>query len=159
MKLFAKNLSKKDSAVVVRELKKLEKKHGIITPKAVVSYAKPKTSPLHRYFTWDDTKAAEEYRLWQAQHLVARVFVRVTGEENEKPTLRAFVNIRVQSDDEEEGSVRGYVGIDVAKRSEPLRRQVLQYAHDQLVLWDERFGAMQEFFAVHEAIKDVRKSA
>lgn len=158
MKLFAKNLSNKDSTVVVRELKRLEQKHGIITPKAVVSYAKPKTSPLHRYFTWDDTKAAEEYRLWQAQHLVARVFVRVTGDDDEKPTLRAFVNIRMV-DDEEGRAVRGYVGIDVAKRSEPLKHQVLQYARDQLILWDERFGAMQEFFGVHEAVKEIRKSA
>lgn len=55
---------------------------GSLKPSVVVREAKKKTSPLHGYFTWDDTEAAREHRLWQARQVIKRV--RVTIEEREE---------------------------------------------------------------------------
>lgn len=158
MKLFAKNLSKKESKAVIKELQGIEKQNGVITAKAVVQRAKNESSPLHRFFNWDDTKAANEYRLWQARMIVARVYVSTPDTDPNKPVLRAFVNISPGEDIyDADSSGRGYIGIENAKKSAPLRDQVLQYAKDQLFRWEERFGAMQEFFEVSVAIKSLKK--
>ena len=53
---------------------------GLLRPAAVVEAARPKDSPLHNAFEWNDGKAAEKYRLIQAQYLI-RSF-RVTVEDN-----------------------------------------------------------------------------
>jgi hypothetical protein len=48
----------------------LDKANGGLRPSEVVAAAKPKSSPLHNEFEWNDTKAGEEYRLYQARHLI-----------------------------------------------------------------------------------------
>lgn len=161
MKYIAKNLSKKQLAVVVRELRALEKRHGMITPEMVVAMAAPTRAPLHRYFQWDNSKAAAEFRLWQARNLVARVYVRVTEDPAEKPVLRAFVNVVDAVDDADDDggprpAARGYVGVDTARAHLPFKNQVLHYALVQLQGWKRRYGAYKEFMAVSEAIEHVK---
>ena len=46
---------------------------GRITPDAVVQAASDPGSPLHQYFEWDDSEAAQRYRVTQARVLLARV--------------------------------------------------------------------------------------
>lgn len=59
------------------ELEKIsEKSDGKLIPEIVLEYAKKKTNPLHRYFTWEDSEAARLYRLQQARALIS-VVVRV----------------------------------------------------------------------------------
>lgn len=41
-----------------------------LTPSLVVESAKPRSSPLHDEFEWDDKKAGYEYRLAQARTLI-----------------------------------------------------------------------------------------
>lgn len=69
-----------------------ERDGGLLRPAAVVEAAKPVDSPLHNAFTWDDTKAAYEYRLLQAQKLI-RSF-KVTIEDGDKKfDAPVFVNL------------------------------------------------------------------
>jgi hypothetical protein len=50
-------------------------------PQKVVIAATDKSSPLHRYFEWDDGKAAHQHRLDQARRLIGSVRVLVEYEE------------------------------------------------------------------------------
>lgn len=62
-------------------LKEIAKRDGgLLRPQAVVDAARPKDSPLHGAFEWNNGRAAEKYRLIQAQYLI-RSF-RVTIEDN-----------------------------------------------------------------------------
>ena len=62
-------------------LKEIAKRDGgLLRPQAVVNAARPKDSPLHSAFCWNNTEAAQKYRLLQAQQLI-RSF-RVTVEDN-----------------------------------------------------------------------------
>jgi hypothetical protein len=54
---------------------------GRLVPEAVIEAAASPTSPLHRYFTWDNTEAAHEYRKQQARKLIRVVRVVVHQEE------------------------------------------------------------------------------
>jgi hypothetical protein len=40
-----------------------------VTPKEILEKAKDPKSPLHKYFEWDNSKAGEQYRIYQARHL------------------------------------------------------------------------------------------
>lgn len=154
MKYQSKTLKDKQLAIVAKELKSIERQAGIITPEEVVDRARKETSPLHGFFTWDDSVAAESYRRWQARELIAKVFVKVSADD-ENPVLRAFVNVTVGDEDD---AARGYISIETAKKHVPLRDQVLQYAQDQLIAWDKKFGAMKQFMEIHKTIKKLQSS-
>lgn len=63
------------SARIAAELKALERR-GHVDPKRVVDWARiNRGSALHSCFEWDDSAAAERYRLWQARELIVRVHV------------------------------------------------------------------------------------
>ena len=58
------------------ELEKLfAENNGELTPEKVVSSAKKATSPLHDYFTWEESDAAKMWRLHQARVLFGYVKV------------------------------------------------------------------------------------
>ncbi len=59
-----------------------------VTPEEVLNIAKDKKTELHKCFEWDDTVAANKYRLVQARQII-QSFVIVRQEEN-KPQVRAF---------------------------------------------------------------------
>ena len=46
---------------------------GEVRPSALVDAARPKSSPAHNAFEWDDSKAGEEYRLIQARTWIRNV--------------------------------------------------------------------------------------
>lgn len=64
---------------------------GELRPEDVVKSAKAKGSPLHGAFTWDDSKAASEFRLQEARQLIRSV-VLVEGKDCDLP---AFWNVIV----------------------------------------------------------------
>lgn len=61
------------NATIEKELRALHSRDGVLTCEAVVDAARAKSSPLHSYFTWDDSRAAERYRLIEAGKLIATV--------------------------------------------------------------------------------------
>src|SRR3990167_8520546 len=81
-----------DPEIIGNELRKLMDAHGgSVTPTDIVAAARKKGSPLHEFFEWDDTVAAEQYRLVQARFLL-RIIVNIDDSEN-RPMVRAFVHV------------------------------------------------------------------
>lgn len=63
------------TATVAEALDLLAGAAGVLTVDAVVDAARLASSPLHRYFTWDDSVAAAQFRRLQAGNLIRRVRV------------------------------------------------------------------------------------
>lgn len=80
-------------------------KDGRLTPAEVLDEARNPDSPLHDQFTWDDTEAAEKYRLGQASRLIVRLRINVTVH---SVPVRAPVYVR---DPEVAGSFRNIAAI------------------------------------------------
>lgn len=96
------------------ELQAIYERDGVISPSAVVEAAKPKDSPLHPYFTWNQSAAAEQWRLHEARQLIKRVKVTVVRAPETTVRTRVFVNL----------PDRGYMPtVDVL--SDPVRRRDL----------------------------------
>lgn len=149
-KIVGRKLSQKQSKIIAAELRKIEAECSIITPALVVERASSARSPLHKYFEWDNTTAAERYREWQARQLIMTVYVVPLDSPDSEP-VRAFVNIR----SEEEDSLvedQGYVWTAGLESKPNYKAQVLAYAAQQLKLWRKKFGGFQQFFGVVKEI-------
>jgi hypothetical protein len=71
------------------EIVRISEEHGdTLTPGAVVEAARPKDSPLHGEFEWDNKKGGEKYREMQARRLI-QVYVIRAGPRTE----RGFVSV------------------------------------------------------------------
>lgn len=139
------------SAAVVAELQRLAADNGgVLQPCAVVDAARPADSVLHERFTWDDTEAAEQYRLWQARQLIR---CSVIMEPRTETTVRAFVSLT--SDRETEGG--GYrETVRVLARADG-RAALLADALAELEVFQRKYAALTELAAVFAAARAVTK--
>lgn len=55
-----------------------QKKGGKLTPKELVEAARDVNSPLHDEFEWDNTRAAQKYREWQARYIISSIELKIT---------------------------------------------------------------------------------
>lgn len=81
-------LSDEDAQIIGPVLQELATE-GDVTASAVVEAAHSKNSPLHKYFEWDDQKAAGLYREGQAHEMIQSVRVTFVSEDKEYST-RAY---------------------------------------------------------------------
>lgn len=99
-----------NAEIVYMELEKIrDKNDGRLETKEVLKAAKKLKNPLNQYFEWDDTIAAEEFRLITARKIIKAV---VYVEENTKSQQPVFIN--VMSVD----SGQYYQNVSVATRDE-----------------------------------------
>jgi len=144
-------------AVATQEVIALAEKHGgTITPEIILAEAKRKRSPLHGFFCWDDTEAAAEYRRIQAQQLIRRIKVTITGGDERHIRVRAFVNvIEPQPECEEpEEEIDGhgincrprgiYVTVEQACKVEDYRTQMIQQAKRDVESFRAKYSALNE---------------
>ena len=59
----------KETNLIQQAIRALEE-DGRLSPEIVVKAATNPKSPLHKYFEWDDSKAAESYRIQQARQII-----------------------------------------------------------------------------------------
>lgn len=134
---------------VIIELKRIaDENGGVLKPEAVVEEARPKSSPLHKRFTWDNSKAAHEYRLWQARQLIRVVVETIEGV---KGRHEVFVSL---SNDRKEGGYR--VMTDVLTDAQ-MRRQMLDDALRELDWFQQKYSRLRELSSVFAVIRKVQK--
>lgn len=81
--------SDKDASILGPALSELAVK-GEVQPRDVVDVAKSSNSPLHKYFEWNDARAADQFRLEQARNMLRSIKVKYT-ENGAERVGRAFV--------------------------------------------------------------------
>ena len=145
--------SKDDAQRVGEYLDELsQKKGGGLTPQDVLKSAKPKKSPIHKYFAWDDTEAARKYREWQARQLVNHVVVIYEKDNSDQPetiAVRAFVNVTNRQEE------RKYTPIKDVMYDPQLRKQLLNKAKGELFTWRRKYKDLVEFSEVFDIIEKV----
>lgn len=134
-----------DAQVVGDYLEQLRQQHGHLPPEVVVAAAQAPASPIHRAFEWDDTKAADAYRLAQAAQLIRAVVIEMDAT-HAPVVVRAFVS--VTGDD----TARTYQGIQEVLRHDAMRDELLRAAGRELGAWRRKYEVLAELSAVFEAI-------
>ena len=132
-------------------LEALRAASGALTARLVVDDAKAAESPLHEAFEWDDSKAADEYRLVQAREIMRGVAVVISDDgDDEEKTSRAFVVVTQNEQDR-------YESIQVVMKDPAMRQQVLTRALRELEAWERKYRELEEFAGVVKAIEKSRK--
>ena len=75
-----------DAQLVAREIIAIGES---VTPEQIVNKARNADTELHKCFDWDDTTAAEKYRLHQARQVVCHLVIKETIQKD-KPPIRFF---------------------------------------------------------------------
>lgn len=136
------------SAKVKAELLAIQKasKDRMLHPAAVVGWAKRnRASALYRQFEWNNSKAANEYRIWQARRLIAINVVMDSG----APQIVSL------SFDRTKGG--GYRNVADVLSDRKLSEIMLQDALAELQRVQARFHRVRELTSVWTQIKRVRQ--
>lgn len=138
---------KVDAQIVGEEIEKIEAEKGVVTAKDIVDRARPKNSPIHDLFEWDNKIAAEKWRLHTATQVLCCL---VKTDEDDTPQ-KAYVNIEVK-----EGSKIGiFANIKKAMSDAQTREVVLRNALNELQAFKAKYNHLAELAAVFEAIDKI----
>jgi len=137
---------------IVQELNRIAAAHGgILHAEHVVETARNPKSVLHSRFQWDDTVAAEQWRLHQARQLIQVVVTVLPGT---KVETNAFISL---SPDRSVGG--GYrLAVDVMAQAQ-WRNQMLADALSELNRIQKKYAELRQLSEVFEAIRSVKRKA
>jgi hypothetical protein len=139
------------NATALAELEAIRQQTGgILKAEDVVNTASSLTSPLHDYFEWDDTRAADEFRLQQARMLIRSVVVIIP--KHSEP-VAAYVSLR--EDRIQDGG--GYRTVIDVMSDDKLRERLLLEALADLEHWQRKYDALIELQPVFDSITKMIK--
>jgi hypothetical protein len=123
------------------QLQAIYDSHKMLTPDLVLAEARVPSHPLHERFEWDDTVAAERWRLEQAHELIRSVRVVYQEGADGKPPkdVRAWQAVR-----DERGHV--YEPADRVATDPLLRKMVLADMERDWRTLKQRYENFQEFW-------------
>lgn len=127
-------------SATVEVLNAIRDEFGTLTPELVVDVARDPEHPLHTRFEWDDSIAAEKWRLTQAGEIL-----RVTYRPDPtKPTdLRAFMAVK-----NEESPRSEYVPTQEALADPFTRQLILSRMKREAKQFADRYSHMAEYASV-----------
>lgn len=136
----------RDAALIGKRLQKLGGSDGV-TAKEVVQDARPVGSPLHRYFEWNNTKAAAAYRETQAREMLRCVIV---VEDDKDEGTRGFHAVVVEGE-------RRYVPQTIVFNTPSLREQVIEEARQEVRAWQNRYKRYKFMASAVDAMEQVAR--
>jgi hypothetical protein len=137
------------SEIILAELQRLSKlSNGILTPEFVVENAKDKDNPIHNCFEWNNNKAANNFRLWQARHII-NVSVQYI---NEHPNTPYKVFVSLKEDRKGEGGYRELMSV---MNNENLRNHLLKDALEEMNIFILKYKELKE---LAEVISEINKA-
>ena len=135
MKLF-----KADANLVYSELETIADK----TPQNIVDFASEHPeSELYKCFTWDDTKAANEWRKYEARQVV-RLLVFEDEETNEPTKIRVL-----------QKASESYEPVKLIVRNKDEYERLLERAYAELSAFKERYKSLVELEQLLELIDTI----
>lgn len=128
---------KGDPVKVVKELESIGEE---VRPQQMVDYAKShKDSELHKCFTWNNTAAADKYRLYEARQIQRNLIIRkLPSPENQERQPKV---IRLMMRTETTGGYKSIVNI---MRNEDERAKLLIMAKNELHAFERKYSTLAD---------------
>lgn len=128
-----------DPNVVGTHIEMLRRKFkGELTPKDILADARHDNSPLNSFFEWDNSEAAEQYRLNQARGLIRAVVAIYVSPNKPEVRRRAYIHVP-------DSSSPHYRETTDALAHNDTRQLVLARAMNELKQWRTRYKDLEEF--------------
>lgn len=142
---------------VGKALESIEEKEGKVTSASFLEYSRPETSDTHSMFEWNDSIAAEKYRLRQSAAIIGQIEVEIqyidTSQEASEIQITpvpAFVNVAGKST----RASATFVNVVTAVDNKDMWKQVVQNAVAELNAFKRKYSRFKEF---EKIIKDIEK--
>ena len=149
-----KSFWKVDAQTVGEVMEQIEAEQGSVTRENFLDASRPQDAPTHDLFEWDDSKAAELYRLRQSGEVIMHIAIKVVSPKTAEPeTIRGFVNVF-----DRDAQQSKYVNFNTAMADEEMRKIVLKNAYKELVCFQNKYKQYSEFLPVFEAMAEVKES-
>lgn len=117
-----------------------------VKPEEIVDKARDESTELHKCFEWDDTKAAEKYRVYQARQIVCHLIVKEVNDDPQKHEVRFFY----KTDNQE-----GYKPTSYIMRNKDEYHKLLERALAELSAFKKKYSTLKELEGVWEAINSL----
>lgn len=116
------------------------------TPQQILDKARDSTTELHKCFEWDDSVAAEKYRLQQARQIVGSlVYQKAETEQPEAPKIRVMQSIVTED-------TMAYKPVKVIVQNQNEYSQLLTRAKKELTAFKSRYERLSELEEVFRSI-------
>ena len=135
------NYFKGNAEKCYEEISKLDQ----ITPENVLEAARNEKSELHKCFEWDNSVAAEKWRLQQARAVIQ--FLVVTDEKDEDFEPVRVLQVTSQTNE--------YQKLDFFIKNDDEYQTLLKRAKDELRALKKRYSTLTELEKVFEAIEEL----
>lgn len=140
-----------DPALVAERIKALASNGKHPTAYDVLEDGRNEASPQHDIFEWEDSIAAESYRVVQANQILRSVVIIRNDVVEPRPPIRAFVHVIPPGERD-----AAYVDIVQAMQNPGMRQQVLEKAMAEIDRWREKYEEYTEFTPIVKAIDKTR---
>ena len=125
------------------QLQEIYDDYGVLTPAIVLDKARDPEHPLHKRFDWDNSTAAERWRLHQAGQLIRSVKVNIERGPTEVVQVRAFVaKTELGVEDDTTGE---YLPVDQVIHSDVMRTAWFRQLEKEWKSLKRRAGDSKEF--------------
>ena len=128
----------------------IQERFGEIKPEYLVEKARDESNLLHGCFEWNDTAAAEKYRVVQAKTLI-RTLVKVEQIGDKEITTRAVVSVTFS-----DAEPRSYYMADIVMKDEYARDRLLKDAYRDCQYFKDKYSTLIELQSVFEAIDNLK---
>ena len=121
-----------------------------VTAERVLELSRDQDAILHPCFEWDDTKAAEKFRLTQARQIISSIVTVIEEDGSEEP-VRAFVSVS-STEHSEKGIFKPVI---TALSNAEDREIVIKNALRDFQILEEKYHHLQELSKVFNAINEL----
>lgn len=129
-----------DAQKVAEEIKSIGE---YATPKEIVDKARSENTELHKCFEWNDTIAAEKYRLQQARDVVYHLVIKEEVVPQNRPEIRFFVKPEVS---------KGYKETKLVIKQEDEYTKLLEQAYSELRAFKRKYNYLEELREILDLI-------
>lgn len=116
------------------ELEKIAEKRGSLKASYVVEESRNKNAVLHKCFEWDNQKAADKYRINQAQDMIRNIVSVKIGQIEPSKPVRAFINFKQDNE---------FVSIVNVINNSELLENMLDAAMKELKAFQCKYAALE----------------
>ena len=128
---------KGDPVKVVKELESIGEE---VKPQQMIDYAKAhKNSELHKCFTWDNTVAADKYRLYEARQIQRNLIIKKLPSPENEGQQPKIVRLMMRTE-----TTGGYKSIINIMRNEDERAKLLIMAKNELHAFERKYSTLAD---------------
>lgn len=124
-------------------------KQGRLSAAELLETAKDERSPIHVEFEWNDTKAAQGFRLQQARMIINTLTIQISSKE--KQPVRAFFNIIQQEPT--------YTSIQTIINDSDSYQLLLKQAYKELTEFKNKYKQLTELGKIINDIEEIEKES